>query len=380
MAADRRRTSGLGLGWLASVILSLVTGVLLYVESVEVRSGQTPLAPLRAPSNVDCSAQQAQLATQIASATGLLQATGLPLPTPIEETQGADRLRYVHRRYELAMPTQSLGELKKRLQPLSASDPCLTVDLSPEEGGARIRVGIDEVLTHTVVLHWIVPTPQRVRLAIVIEDLGGDLLSARELTSVDAPLAFAVVPDRPFAREVGELARLFNREVLLDLRAPAKADDEPAEAPTASARPSEDDTYQRLDQSLASVPYAVGVKEGTNAQIPEAQVLGWLKLHQLFFVARDATPDRDGQQLAAALGVATAGSVVIDSVPEEGAIRAQLDALVKAARERGAVIGVGHPHGATITALRAVLPQWRDAGFDVTTVSAMVRVPTLAAE
>ena len=81
MARDGARARGVGLGWLASVVLSLVMGVLLYVVTLEVRSGHAPVVPVAKP-NVDCTTQQANLAEQIAQATAALEAIGLPLPTP----------------------------------------------------------------------------------------------------------------------------------------------------------------------------------------------------------------------------------------------------------------------------------------------------------
>jgi uncharacterized protein len=385
MARDGARRRRGGLGWLSSLVWSIVLGALLFVTTQELRSGPTPVAP--AGPHLDCSTRLADLPTQIEQATALLQQSGLPLPTPVEETQGAERLRYVHRRYDLTLPSAAtVDELKQRLRPLTEHDPCVSVDATGDATGAQVRIGIDDVLTHTLNVRWVVPTPLPVRVAIIVDDLGDDLLVAHELTTLNVPITLGIMPFRPFSRQVAELAHLFHLEVILHLPMETNSGQDFGDSHLLKANATEDDVYPFLDDALASVPYAVGANNPVGSRFTGDStrmgwVLGWLKLHQLFLVDSVTTADSAVNNVAAGLGIKVARrSLFLDASVEESAVRAQLDALLQAAREHGFAIGIAHPHAVTVEALRTTLPQWRAAGINVVPVSALVQVPTLAAQ
>jgi polysaccharide deacetylase 2 family uncharacterized protein YibQ len=381
MARDRARARGGGLGWFRSLIFSAVFGVLLFVIAQEMRSGHVPILP--AVPRVDCSGRLADLTTQINEATALLAQSGLPLLAPIEEKQGAERLRYIHRRYEVSVPpTITADEIRRRLAPLGEHDPCVVVDVTTDAGGAHVQVGIDEVLTHTMLMRWATPTPVRMQIAIVIDDLGNDLLSAREFAGLDAPLAFAIAPFRSFSKEVAEVAHRFNREVLLRLPTDDGGDatDERVLRAVAARAAIED----VLTQALAAVPYVVGTTVAADSPIARDRqrmrwLLSWLNGRQLFLV--DYATQSTAAELAAGIGIAVVSSaVMLDDVPAEAAVRDQLAALLQQARERGSAIGVGHPQPMTATALKAVLPEWRAAGVELLPISTLIQAGTLASK
>src|SRR5260370_35467845 len=47
----------------------------------------------------------------------------------------------------------------------------------------------------------------------------------------------------------------------------------------------------------------------------------------------------------------------LDDLAEVAAVRKQLELALRGAREKGEAVAIGHPHPATIQALRQVLPQ-----------------------
>jgi hypothetical protein len=380
----RDRPPALGLGWLSSLVGSVVLGVLLFVTALEMRSGHLP-APPPSATHVDCINRLSELPAQIARATALIEDAGLSLPPAVEEPQGADRLRYVHRRYEVELPPAvNVEQLHQRLAPLREHDPCVSVEIRDAGTSAVVAVGIDEVLTHTIVVHWVVPTPARIRVAIVIDDLGGDLLAARALTTVDAPIAFAVVPFRPFSREVAELAKLFGREVLLDLPTDFEnAGDTVQVLQINMDRPAIDEL---LAAALESVPHAVGATSRMATAFPRDRqrmrwVLSWLGARHLFFIEAAATTELAAVDLAASIGMAAAAAhVALDDIPDEPALRARLDGLLQQARDGHAAIAIGRPLPATIDVLRAILPAWREHGIEILPVSSLLPASALAAQ
>ncbi len=58
-------------------------------------------------------------------------------------------------------------------------------------------------------------TPPRVRIALIIDDLGDVLGIGRRATALDGPVACAVLPYTPFARTIAEQAHSAGKEVLL---------------------------------------------------------------------------------------------------------------------------------------------------------------------
>jgi polysaccharide deacetylase 2 family uncharacterized protein YibQ len=62
----------------------------------------------------------------------------------------------------------------------------------------------------------------------------------------------------------------------------------------------------------------------------------------------------------------------LDDVTEVGAVRKQLQLALRGAREKGEAIAIGHPHPATLEALREVLPQAESEGVHLVFVSELV--------
>jgi polysaccharide deacetylase 2 family uncharacterized protein YibQ len=62
----------------------------------------------------------------------------------------------------------------------------------------------------------------------------------------------------------------------------------------------------------------------------------------------------------------------LDDVPEVAAVRKQLQLALRGAREKGQAIAIGHPHPATLQALREVLPQAKAQGVQLVFASDLV--------
>jgi polysaccharide deacetylase 2 family uncharacterized protein YibQ len=153
-----------------------------------------------------------------------------------------------------------------------------------------------------------------------------------------------------------------------------------------------------LTESLAAVPYAVGINNHMGSRLTrESNAMNWLMQAivargDLFFV--DSRTTSGSVALKAALRVdlaATARDVFIDNEQSPEAITRQLGALVERAKRMGHALGIAHPHAVTIDVLREWQPleagvrvialaeyieSYRRGGADVTVASAQ----TAAAE
>jgi polysaccharide deacetylase 2 family uncharacterized protein YibQ len=374
---DRRRRL-IRPGSIVSFFLTCVLGVLVYViilqlQNPELQSPQEPSVTFGNPvvnSNAD-------FPERIEQVTAALAALPLPLPTPTTVPQGAGALRWTHRRYDITLPKpRDAGNIEQLFEPLRHAAAGVTVQATAEPDGAKVQIGVDGLLTHTLILHWLGHPP---RAAIIVDNLGSDLLLARTLADVKAPLTFAVRPAQPFSKEVAELASLLGREVLLQLpQEPARA----GETTTPQAR-DRSAVERRLSENLAGVPHAVGVTSGPGAPLArDAEQAQWIlsatKENNLFLV--DTSGERaDTCEAAAAVPVTCVPSNVrlADGSDEEN-LHKQLDEVLQTARIRGDVIAVGGASPALAAALRSAIPAFAAAGVDLVPASTVVADRSLA--
>lgn len=358
----QRSTGG---NWALSVVGSATFALLLYASAVQLQGGQSP--PAAAPPAVPQPNWQADFPDRIARVTEALQHLPLPLPTPIEESQGAGALRWVQRRYELTLPqVHDFAAIEQLFDPVRAAARGVTLQATQDAHGAHVQIGVDYLLTHNLTLHWLDRKP---RIAVIVDQLGDDLLVPRALAGMEQPVTFAVKPYRPFSKEVAELAKLFGREVLLQVGAepnhPAGRD--PADR---------DELARELGKQLASVPYAVGLENMDSGWLDGAllSIMDVLRQKAFFLIAGAPAADPTPCALAARSSVACAApSDSLAATDDPAALEAQIEKLLSAARTRGDGILVVHPQLTALPALQKSLPRFAEVGIDVVPASTLVR-------
>lgn len=373
--AKRRRP---GWGWLFSVVFAVAFGVLVFADSLLLRDGELPLA---APSALPPD-WSADFPARIERVTVALEGLPLSLPTPTEEPEGSGALRWWHRRYELTLPPPGgPGAITALLDPVRSAAQGVSVQVSEQEAGAQVQIGIDGLLTHTLALHWL---RRRPRVAIIIDDLGNDLLVARELADLGAPLTFAVMPFRPFSKEVATRASLLGRDVLLHLPMEAESGEDFGAHEILRVEADRPEIERLIDDSLAAVPHAVGVNNHMGSRFTsDRERMGWalgrLKEKGLFFIDSRTSPLSVACDVAATIALpCLTRTLFLDDTDDQQAIATQLDALLQLAQHRGDAIGIGHPRPATLAALQATVPSFAEAGIDIVPVSTIVHDQSLA--
>lgn len=359
-----------GWGVAVSVGSSAVLGLLIFLCALALQRPDSTVAPAPLPPD-----WAVDFPGRIEVVTTVIGRLPWPLPTPVEERQGAGALRWTHRRYELTLPApnppDAIGGL---LEPVRNAAAGVTVHVTHEAVGALIQIGVDGLLTHTLTLHWLGRQP---RVAIVIGDLGSDLLIARALVDIAAPLTLAVVPFRPFSQQVAELGTLFEREVLLQL---PEENERNADAAAEQVQPlagERDVLVQHIAESLAAVPQTIGVSNRAGARFTADRVhmlwiLEALKQKQLFWLDPHTSASSVACEVAAAIALPCLASAVALEGDDEAAAQAQFAALPKLARSRGDVIAMGPARPLLLAALRAALPAFAGSGVEVVPLSVIV--------
>jgi len=341
--------------------------VLVYLSALQLQSPEAPVtAPAARPDSTP------NFSDRVEQVTAALAQLALPLSAPTAVPQGAGALRWTHHRYEITVPElEDAGAIDRVFEPLRHVTAGVTVQATKDENGAKVQVGVDGLLTHTLMLHWLGHPP---RAAIIIDNLGNDLLTARALADIGVQLTFAVRASQPFSKEVAELANLFGREVLMQLP-------QGPERPEATATPRTKDRAVLLrwfGEILASVPHAVGVTNEPGAPLTGNDertqwILDATKEKNLFVVESAGASQANTCDAAAAVAVGCVQSdLLLGDSGDEETIRRQLDAALQTARTRGAAVVIGHATPALAAALRSAVPAFAAAGVELVPASTVV--------
>jgi len=223
--------------------------------------------------------------------------------------------------------------------------------------------------------------PQKtVQVAIVIDDLGQDLQQAREIVALPAKLTFAIMPGLPQSKQVAELAKQHNHEVLLHL---------PMEYRNKNGKPAPGmlrsdmtpmEFLSTVSDDVASVPGADGINNHEGSALTENKeamkfLMAELRARNLMFLDSFTSANSVAYTTAKEFGLKSGKrDVFLDNDSNNPAsIRKQLDELVDIARKNGSAIGIGHPHPVTIEELRKWLVETKGSGIEIVPVSRLMQ-------
>ena len=216
------------------------------------------------------------------------------------------------------------------------------------------------------------------RLAIIIDDLGSDRAAAEAVFALGFPLTISVLPNHEHSREIAEEAHRRGFQVMLHLPMQSVANETPEAQELRPGMPAQE-VAEEVAQFLQNVPDAAGVNnhQGSQATSDAAlmdELMPVLRDHRLFYVDSRTTAATVAYETAQDFGVPSAFRNVpfLDDVAEVGAVRKQLQLALRGARDKGEAVAIGHPHPATLQALREVLPQAQAQGVRLVPASELV--------
>jgi polysaccharide deacetylase 2 family uncharacterized protein YibQ len=193
-------------------------------------------------------------------------------------------------------------------------------------------------------------------IAIVIDDLGGDVAHARRAIALPREVALAFLPYPRGTPALAEAARHAGHEVLVHVPMQAMGEADPGPMALSVSLPAEENV-RRLDWALARVPGFEGINNHEGSRFTAdaaalAPVMEDLKRRGVFFFDSRTTAQSRVLQAAHAAGVESAArDVFLDDVATIDGVDAQLRALEAKARAQGAAIAIGHPHDITLAAV-----------------------------
>jgi len=272
------------------------------------------------------------------------------------------------------------GNFRQRLSSLGKP---FSISSSQVPGSLQLEIKVLDRATHQ--LTFLYPEPStpatglRPKVAIVIDDLGGENKISRELLRWDLPLTFSVLPFTPHAKTVALEAHRQGREVILHLPM------EPHGYP--KIRPGEGVLLQEMDEAkllrqlskdIEAVPYIKGVSNHMGSRLMEDPekvriVFSELKRRGFFFLDSRTTPQTVGLQVAQSVGLrAIERSLFIDHSSDEQEIKQKLERLTQISLSTGKAIGIGHPHPSTIKCLKEMIPKMQEKGIEIVPLSTLL--------
>ncbi len=220
--------------------------------------------------------------------------------------------------------------------------------------------------------------PGAARLAIILDDLGGDRAAADAIFALPYPLTLSVLPDHVHSIDISEDAHRRGYEVLLHLPMQSVGNEKP-EAHELRSGVSPDDIPLLVDRMMQSVPEAVGVNNHQGSQATAdrtlmTELMPVLRQWNLFYIDSRTTASTVAFDTAHQFGVRAAFRNVpfLDDVAEVSAVRKQVELAFRDANLKGEAIAIGHPHPATLQALSELLPQAEARGVRLVLVSSLV--------
>ena len=216
------------------------------------------------------------------------------------------------------------------------------------------------------------------RLAIILDDLGSDRHAADQIFDLPYPLTISVLPNHEHSDEIAQEAQRRGYQVMLHLPMQAVSTEKPEAQELRAGMPAAE-VSKLVNHFLADIPGAVGVNnhQGSEATSDPAlmqELMPVLRHHHLFYIDSRTTAATVAYETAQTARVPSAFRNVpfLDDVAEVGAVRKQLELALRGAREKGEAVAIGHPHPATLQALREVLPQAQSEGVRLTFASELV--------
>jgi len=220
--------------------------------------------------------------------------------------------------------------------------------------------------------------PAAPRLAIILDDLGSDRAAAEAIFALPYPLTISILPNHEHSTEIASEAHRRGYQVMLHLPMQSIAKETPEAQELRPGMPATE-VSALVEQFLQNVPGVAGINNHQGSQAtsdPELmdELMPVLRDRHLFYVDSRTTAATVAFDTAQSFGVRSTFRNVpfLDDVAEVAAVRKQLASALRGAREKGEAIAIGHPHPATLQALREILPRAQAQGVGLVFVSELV--------
>jgi uncharacterized protein len=217
-------------------------------------------------------------------------------------------------------------------------------------------------------------------IAVVLDDVG--VARSHAELAIDLPgvitLSFMTYADG--VADMAARARAKGHELMLHVPMEPLGHEIDAGPHVLTVGASEGELLKRLDWGLSRFPGYIGINNHMGSRFTQDErgmqvVLAELKRRNLLFLDSRTISNTVGDKLATRMGVPhVMRDVFLDNEMDEAAVIKQLMQAERIAASKGQAIAIGHPHPATIAAIRAWMPKAEARGFVIVPLSAVAKL------
>lgn len=236
---------------------------------------------------------------------------------------------------------------------------------------------------HAVLNQMVTTKPSTAQIALVIDDFGINNPGTQAMMDLGVPITAAVMPNLMFSNQEAETLHQKGYEVILHMPMEAKNAKPEWLGPGALRTGlSSEELRSRLEQSLASVPFAVGISNHMGSKGSEdpkivTTVVNVAKEHNLFILDSKTSEATILAEKAQNEGLySSMRDVFLDNSADINSIKKQIRLLMEKAKTNGKAIGIGHvgPQGpSTAQAIREMLPELESQGIQIVPLSELLQ-------
>jgi uncharacterized protein len=217
-------------------------------------------------------------------------------------------------------------------------------------------------------------------IAVVLDDVG--VARSHAELAIDLPgvitLSFMTYADG--VADMAARARAKGHELMLHVPMEPLGHEIDAGPNVLTVGASERELLKRLSWGLDRFPGYIGINNHMGSRFTQDErgmqvVLAELKRRNLLFLDSRTIGNTVGDKLSVQMGVPhVMRDVFLDNEMDEAAVIKQLMQAERVAASKGQAIAIGHPHPATIAAIRAWMPKAEARGFVIVPLSAVAKL------
>jgi hypothetical protein len=217
-------------------------------------------------------------------------------------------------------------------------------------------------------------------IAVVLDDVGVARNHAELAIDLPGVITLSFMTYADGVADMAARARANGHELMLHVPMEPLGHEIDAGPNVLTVEASEGELLKRLDWGLDRFPGYIGINNHMGSRFTQDErgmgvVLAELKRRNLLFLDSRTIGNTVGDKLAARMGVAhVMRDVFLDNEMDEAAVIKQLMQAERIAASKGQAIAIGHPHPATIAAIRAWMPKAAARGFVIVPLSAVAKL------
>ncbi len=219
------------------------------------------------------------------------------------------------------------------------------------------------------------------KVAIILDDAGGDTTAYREIFSIKEPLTISVLPGLPASGKVAMEARRAGFEVMLHLPMESENGDFASDGGGVIRYGDPAGDIKKLVlEGFDSVKLAAGFNNHMGSRVtPDERIMddvfSSLNGRNVYFIDSKTSSRSVAYRIAKKHGLrAGENDMFLDGDIREASIESRLKLLIAKARRRGSAIGIGHAsRPATIRVLRKMMPRYANEGVKFVRASEVVK-------